>query len=59
MKTKRKTKIQVQRCMWFALCDRPATGVTAHVVLGNVPTCDRCHKFATGEERTVALTKAQ
>jgi hypothetical protein len=38
-------------CQWFLLCDRPATGTTPHPVLGSVPTCDRCHKFATGEDR--------
>jgi len=38
-------------CQWFALCNRPATGTTRHPALGNVPTCDRCHNFATGESR--------
>lgn len=38
-------------CHWFARCDRSATGMTPHSVMGDLPTCDRCHKFATGEER--------
>lgn len=38
-------------CHWFARCDRNARGTTPHPVLGDLPTCDRCHKFATGEER--------
>lgn len=29
-------------CEWFALCDRPATVLVPHPVLGQVPTCDRC-----------------
>lgn len=33
-------------CQWFARCDRPATGTTAHPILGQVPTCDRCRRFA-------------
>ena len=39
------------RCAWFAGCGRAATGTTPHPVLGDVPTCDRCHKFATGADR--------
>ena len=38
-------------CHWFALCRNDATGSTPHPILGDVPTCDRCHKFATGENR--------
>jgi hypothetical protein len=38
-------------CQWFAGCGRPATGTTPHPILPPVPTCDRCHKFATGKER--------
>jgi hypothetical protein len=38
-------------CAWFARCGRPATGTTPHPVLGDVPTCDRCHRFATGKDR--------
>jgi hypothetical protein len=34
-------------CQWFALCDRYATGTTPHPTLGEVPTCDRHHAFAT------------
>ncbi len=33
-------------CQWFAGCRNVATGETAHPVLGDVPTCDRCHIFA-------------
>lgn len=29
-------------CEWFALCTRPADGVVAHPILGDVPTCARC-----------------
>ena len=41
----------IARCAWFARCTNEATGMTAHVILGAVPTCDRCHTFATGEDR--------
>jgi hypothetical protein len=44
---------EVEVCAWFAYCENPATGVTPHPVLGDVPTCDRCHKFATGQDRVV------
>ena len=27
-------------CSWFALCDKPATGVVEHPILKYVPTCD-------------------
>lgn len=47
----RKAKKSDVPCMWFAGCDHAATGHTPHSVLGPVPTCNRCHKFATGEER--------
>lgn len=33
-------------CEWFALCDRPATVLVQHPVLGDVPTCDRCAAFS-------------
>lgn len=36
-----------QACQWFARCGRPATCTTPHPVLGDVPTCQRCHDFAT------------
>jgi hypothetical protein len=48
-----KKKNPVQRCEWFLLCTNPATGHTPHPVLGAVPTCNRCHQFATGEARAV------
>ena len=54
MTNKLRKRQDVQLCMWFALCDRPATGTTPHPILGDVPTCDRCHKFATGKARQVA-----
>lgn len=38
-------------CQWFALCKNKATGTTPHPALGDVPTCDRCHEFVTGEKR--------
>jgi len=41
----------VAACAWFARCTNPATGTTPHPVLGSVPTCDRCHTFATGTPR--------
>lgn len=41
----------VQLCEWFALCLKPATGTTPHPILVEVPTCDDCHEFATGEKR--------
>jgi hypothetical protein len=34
-------------CQWFATCTRPATTTVAHPILGDVPTCDPCAKFAT------------
>lgn len=40
-----------KRCRWFLRCTNTATGSTHHPVLGSVPTCDRCHKFATGQTR--------
>jgi len=38
-------------CRWFVACLNPATGTTPHPVLGEVPTCDRCHAFATSTPR--------
>ena len=29
-------------CRWFLNCDNPATGTESHVVLGDVPICQRC-----------------
>lgn len=29
-------------CQWFAKCTNPATHLEKHVVLGDVPCCDRC-----------------
>lgn len=29
-------------CTYYALCDRPAEGVTTHPILGYVPTCRHC-----------------
>ena len=34
-------------CRWFLRCQNPSTGYTPHPVLGQVPTCDRCARFAT------------
>lgn len=42
-----KTSEDVRTCQWFALCRNPATGTTSHPIKGDVPTCERCHKFAT------------
>ena len=36
-----------QKCMWFRNCQRPATCTTPHPTLGEVPTCQKCHDFAT------------
>jgi len=38
----REVQVPTTQCQWFALCDRPAAGVVAHPVLGQVPTCSRC-----------------
>lgn len=46
------SKLKAIACRWFLKCKNPVTGTTPHPILGDVPTCDRCHKFATGEERT-------
>lgn len=46
-------------CMWFAGCTNPATGTTPHPILGDVPTCVRCHKFATGQEAHSKKHKTQ
>ena len=35
-------------CMWFLNCTRDATTTAPHPILGDVPTCDSCHEFATG-----------
>ncbi len=35
-------------CFWFAMCDREATCVVAHPILGDVPCCGRCARFAKG-----------
>lgn len=42
------------KCRWFLRCESPATGLTPHALLGEVLTCDRCHRFATGLERGAA-----
>lgn len=34
-------------CHWFLNCTRDARNMTPHPVLGELPTCDRCHAFAT------------
>jgi hypothetical protein len=44
------------KCQWFALCQNKSTGTTPHPILGDVATCDRCHKFATGEERPQTIS---
>lgn len=35
-------KLTPPECEWFAGCDRPAAGVVAHPVLGDVATCQVC-----------------
>ena len=40
----------VQLCEWFAGCPREAEFLTPHPVLGEVPACQRCNEFATGDE---------
>lgn len=32
-------------CMWFAMCDKPATHLEPHPILELVPACDRCVKI--------------
>lgn len=34
-------------CQWFARCPYEATGYVFHPILGPVPTCDRCERFAS------------
>lgn len=36
-------------CRWFALCEREAVTTVPHPVLGEVPCCEKCAKFARGE----------
>jgi len=43
-------------CEWFLRCGRPATRSTPHPVLGSVPTCERCHEFATRDDVKQTLT---
>lgn len=38
-------------CQWFACCPNVATGTLPHIALGDVPTCDSCHAFATDTVR--------
>lgn len=35
-------------CRWFLKCVNEATGTVWHPILGDVPVCDRCRKFAEG-----------
>jgi hypothetical protein len=46
-------------CQWFTKCGRPATGVTSHPILGEVPTCARCRLFATEPVATRPRTKQE
>ena len=32
----------IQTCQWFAMCPNDANGVVSHVILGDVPCCQRC-----------------
>lgn len=36
-----------QSCEWFARCDRTATRLVDHPVLGKVPACERCAERAS------------
>jgi hypothetical protein len=45
-----KLKEQAEKCRWFARCTNKATTITPHSVLGNVPTCQKCHDFATKKQ---------
>ena len=38
---------RAEPCRWFLRCDNPATTTVPHPILGAVPCCDRCAKFAT------------
>ncbi len=29
-------------CGWFAQCENEATALVKHIILGLVPTCERC-----------------
>ena len=33
-------------CQWFLLCATPAIDTTPHPILGDVPVCHDCKKFA-------------
>lgn len=39
---------EVVTCSWFALCERDATDVLDHPVLGGVPICTPCLDRVTG-----------
>lgn len=39
----------IVHCEWFLRCTREATGTVSHPILGDVPACDPCTKFANGE----------
>jgi len=39
--------VEIESCQWFAKCENEATCTTRHPIFGDIPTCERCHKFAT------------
>lgn len=42
-----RAQLGIEFCEWFAGCTNLAEQLTPHPILGKVPTCPRCHKFAT------------
>lgn len=45
-------ELRVRECQWFLHCQNIATTTTPHPQLGDVPTCERCHQFATKEPQS-------
>lgn len=39
-------------CEWFLTCAREALSTVAHPILGDVPVCDSCLKFADPDPAT-------
>lgn len=47
----------MNKCEWFARCENEATHLVRHVVLGAVPTCERCIQKLDLHDLVVATIK--